>query len=266
MEDQLLEQMETSEYGIAGVLAGISDEELLATVRRNPKAFRTRLMKVSAGAGQKSSTVVASGNVKAASRAEFEDRFGLLNKELQQGLRSKTHQLADASIYVVKSISAAKTIKMLEDSDTKIVGVSNISSGKLEKNEVFLLSGIRLLYGVGSSTANTQTGVNTVSQWIPIPIKIQNGEFTLRAAGKTLIDRMANSVFATHNVETVSSAAPAIVGGVSYGDGPFGYYKLANPKLIETQQAIELNLEWADSAAANSYLKVEFIGTKVMKY
>ena len=77
---------------------------------------------------------------------------------------------------------------------------------------------------------------------------------------------MSLNVFRNFYTETVSNAVPAIIGGVNYGDGMPGFYKFANPKLIETQQPIEFNLEWCAAATKNAYLKAVLIGTKVMKY
>jgi hypothetical protein len=238
---------------------GMNDTELLAVVQRNPRAVKN-LISTAAKTANPATTP------QAASRNEFMEKISMLNPEIQAGLKAKTLQLSDTAIYITKSVSGAKTIKMFQDADNKIVGVSNISSGKLEKGEVFLCSGIQLLYGVGTGTAETQAGVAAVTGWGLIPLVIENGEFSFRASGKNLIDRMSLNVFRNFYTETVSNATPAIVGGVNYGDGMPGFYKFANPKLIETQQPIEFNLEWCAAATTNAYLKAVLIGTKVMKY
>jgi hypothetical protein len=75
------------------------------------------------------------------SRAEFEKRISLLPKEIQQGLASQSLQAVDTAYYVVKTISGSKVIKMFKDDDNKVVGTSNISSGKLEKGNYFLSAG-----------------------------------------------------------------------------------------------------------------------------
>jgi len=270
MED-LIMQMEGTEFaGFGELLAGVSDEELLGAIKRNPKGFKRAVAQKTASTNkQTTAKAIASSVPAAASRGEFEERMNLLSPDLQAGLRNKSLQLADHTVYVTKSISGLTSIKMFEDADDKIVGVSNISSGKLEKNEVFLLSGIQLLYGVGTGTAITKDGVAAVTQWLQIPLLVENGEFTFKVSQKTLLDRVSNSIFKRHMaVETTIQAGGANVGGSAWavGEGMPGFFKLANPKMIETQQSIEMNLEWCAAAASNSYLKAILWGTKVMKY
>ncbi len=50
------------------------------------------------------------------------------------------------------------------------------------------------------------------------------------------------------------------------GKGRFGMYRLDNPKMIETQVAMELNLKWGAAAATNSFLKAVLIGSRVYKH
>lgn len=269
MENDILDQIENSEFeNVSGLLGDVSEEELLAVAKRNPKKLKRVVSKASTKVKSSGATnAVASAVPQAASRSEFEARFTSLKPELKQGLLNKTMQLSDTVIYVTKSIDGAKTVKMFEDSDNKLVGVSNISSAKLEKNEVFLCSGIQVLYGKGTSTGNTQTNVATVPNWELLPHFLECGEFTFRASGKTLIDKMSNSVFKNYMTEKISNATSTIVGGTSFGDGNLpGFYKLANPKLIETQQAIEFTLEWLATAPQYSYIRVNLFGTKIMKY
>jgi hypothetical protein len=177
------------------------------------------------------------------SRAEFEKRISLLPKEIQQGLASQSLQAVDTAYYVVKTISGSKVIKMFKDDDNKVVGTSNISSGKLEKGNYFLLYGIQLLGGVGDSADSSGT-VN----YDVIPDYVRNGEFEFKANGTVLIPNTSCEVFQTEGKDIFK-----------------GLFVLDNPKIIRDQQSIEFNVEWSANAPSNSYLKAILRGTAVIK-
>ncbi len=251
---------------INGLASVTSEEEFLGKVNANPKKAM-KAVKKAAKTTAKAKTAVKKANTTAAaaatvstvasptagSRAEFQARMHNLTADLQEGLKKGKKQLVDATLYNVKSISGNKNIRMFEDSDDKLVGISNVSRAKLEKDEVFLLSGIQLLYGVGASADRNQSNVGAIG-WKELSKEIVNGEFTLRAGTQTILDRQSTSVFKNHMIETV---------GV-HGEGVNGFYKLANPKLIRTQEAIDMFLEWAEPAESNAFLKVVLFGSKIM--
>jgi hypothetical protein len=266
--DELLNAIETSEYtdGIEGLLSGVvSDEELLGAFKRNPKRMRRIFSRKGNPSSGASSGSVASSSVAVASRAEFMERFNQLSPELKKGLLSKDLQLVETEFYVSKSISQKTLIKMLEDDDKKVVGKSNISGAKLEKNEVFLLSGLVILSGVGGGV--TDNDLFTTDFGI-IDKVIRNGEFEFKANGKTLVPKMSTQVFATHMFrEHISTAAPDTSYGFAYGaDQRIGFMKLANPKLIESQMSMELNVEWGAPAPLNSFLKLILCGSRIAKH
>jgi hypothetical protein len=176
------------------------------------------------------------------SRSEFERRIFMLPKEIQEGLANKTLQAVDAAYYVTKSVSNNKIIKVLKDDDTKVVAVSNISGGKLEKGNVMLLSGIILLASVGVAKVED-------AKFDILPDVIRNGEFEFKANGTTLVPITSCEVFNTTGTTRQK-----------------GYYKLDNPKIIFDQQAMELNIEWGANAPADTFIKAMLVGTAVIKY
>lgn len=230
-----LGQITNSEYDLIGAM---TEEELLGALDKAPtqerKAFMRRLKGRKENAG--------AGNGRSDSRSEFERRIYMLPKEIQEGLANKTLQAVDAAYYVTKSVSGNKIIKMLKDDDTKIVAVSNISGGKLEKGNVMLLSGIILLASVG--VAGVADGNFDI-----VPAVIRNGEFEFKANGTTLVPLTSCEVFNTTGTMRQK-----------------GYYKLDNPKIIFDQQAMELNIEWGSNAAADTFIKAMLVGTAVIKY
>jgi len=217
------------------LMGAMSDEELLGALEAatplQRKAFLQRIKKPK---------IIPSG--KSNSRGEFEQRINLLPKDIQQGLASKNLQAVDAAYYVTKSVSGNKIVKMMKDDDTKIVGISNISSGKFEKGNMMLLSGIVIVASVG--VAKGEEGKYDV-----LPDIIRNGEFEFKANGTTIVPITSLEVFNTTGTQRQR-----------------GYYKLDNPKMIYDQQSMELNLEWGANAAADTFVKAILIGTAVTKY
>jgi len=233
-----LGQIATSDYNLLGA---ISEDELLGALERANLAERKQFVRrVQA---QTKQTVAASGGT-TNSRGEFEKRLHWLPKEIQQGLAGKTLQAVDAAFYTTKSIASSKIVKMMKDDDNKVVGQCNISSAKLEKGNIMLLSGIILLAGLADGT-RTAAEVN----YDILPEVIRNGEFEFKANGTTLIPSTSCEVFNTVNMNIRK-----------------GLFQMDNPKVILDQQAMELNIEWGANAPANMYMKAILIGTSVTKY
>ena len=229
-----LGQITNSEYDLIGAM---TEDELLGALDKAPtqerKAFMRKLK------GRKENAGAAGGRD---SRSEFERRINMLPKEIQDGLANKTLQAVDAAYYVTKNVSNNKIIKVLKDDDTKIVAVSNISGGKLEKGNVMLLSGIILLASVGVAKVED-------AKFDILPDVIRNGEFEFKANGTTLVPITSCEAFNTTGTTRQK-----------------GFYKLDNPKIIFDQQAMELNVEWGSNAPADTFVKAMLVGTAVIKY
>lgn len=230
-----------SEYDDTLTLTGVDDEEqqeeLLGRLWRNPRSRRRLVRKVF-----RRPKAVASG--KTTSRDDFQRRFKQLPKTTRQGLLKKQKQLVDTTLYIVKDISGSKIVKMFQDDDNKVVSMSNVSGGKLEKGNFMTLKGIQLLYGVaadGEDYKNVNFGV--------IPDFIRNGEYEFTANGSILIPSRSLEVFDTTGMQVRR-----------------GYNELVNPKMLETQQPLEFEAEWAAHAPVRAYLKIIMHGTSVAKY
>lgn len=230
-----LGDVERSEYNLLGAM---SEDEFVNALELAGAQDKKRLFRRMQQQSKMTATVTGKG-----SRAEFEKRIHLLPSDIQKGLASQQLQAVDIAYYVVKPISGSKVIKLFKDDDNKVVGLSNISSGKLEKGNHFLLHGIQLLSGVAD--ANEPVGSVNFSS---IPDYIKNGEFEFKANGTILLPTTSNEVFNTEGKDSFK-----------------GLYILDNPKIIKDQQPIEFNLEWATNAPENTYLKVILRGTAVIK-
>jgi hypothetical protein len=224
-----------SEFSLLGAMG---EDELLAAFDGATPAVRRRFARNVRQMSRQRAVPPSKG-----SRGELEKRLHLLPKDTQDGLARQTLQAVDAAYYVVKDVSGSKVQKLLKDDDNKVVGLSNISSAKLEKGNHFLLHGIVLLAGT-ADTGETAFDVN----FGVLPDYVRNGEFEFIANGTTLIQNASCELFNTTG-QTV----------------PLGFFELDNPKLIKDQQTIEFNVEWGANAPDNTYLKAILRGTTILK-
>lgn len=230
-----LGEIEQSEHNLLGA---ITEDDFLEAIDTAPAQTKKKFFKKMQMQSRVQTTATSSR-----SRAEFEKRIHLLPTEIQKGLANQSLQAVDTVIYVVKSVAGNKVVKMFKDDDNKVVGISNISSGKLEKGNFFLLYGIQLMSGVADA-GETAADVN----FNIIPDLVRNGEFEFKANGTVLVPNTSNEAFYTEGKDVFK-----------------GLYVLDNPKVIKDQQAIEFNLEWGTNAPANTYLKAILRGTSVIK-
>jgi len=149
------------------LLGAVSDEELLMALEgASPQAKKTFSKAIRAFTKQRNQAPSRG------SRGELEKRLHMLPKEIQEGLARQTLQAVDAAYYVVKDISGSRVQKLLKDDDNKVVGMSNISSAKFEKGNLFLLNGLTLLAGTAGE-GETAKDVN----FTVVPDYLRNGEF-----------------------------------------------------------------------------------------
>jgi len=227
-----------SEYDNIADLMGIDTDgggDLLGRIARLPKdrqaAALKRLMRPSVTVGDNSS------------RKELEKKFAQLPKEIRDGLMKKRLQLVDTRFYIVKDIAGKQNIDVFQGTDNKNVGLGNIANQKLEKDNWFIVSAIRMLY------AESGTGKESADFNVLPPVVI-NGEFELEAGQKKIVGLITNEVFDTRNKTDVS----------------IGFYKLESTKIIEPQVEIKMPVKFAAAANPNSFLKVVFIGTSVVPF
>ncbi len=232
----LLEGVE--EYNNSGALIGIDyadDNEVIGALRRMNPIKRMRMV----------SKLSNTGSPSRGSRAEMEKHFGELPAHIKEQLANGTLRLADATLYSIKPVSS-KTIKIFETQDQKEVGLRNVTSARLPKNQVLLVSGIFLLAGV-SVDATKDKIMATEYKGLENFHPLVTGEFSLKANKKVIVPETSNLVFKTASLHQV----------------PLGYYKLANPRLIEDDLQIEMTIELGtmDGVAANTYILAGLHGT-----
>ena len=255
-----MEDMNIDGLGLAS-LNGLSDEELLGRLKNNP-AMARKLVK----AAVKPQVIATSANVN--SREEFKARIQNLSPEIRDELSKGRAQGVDTYLSVVKSISGAQSIKMLKDSDVKTTGVCMINGAKMQKGEPFLLSAIILMEGVGSGTTENVATISPIN-FGQISSIVRGGHFEFKVNGKILIPETSNEVFANHFAYTEKDVTTDKSYGLAYslgGSNRFGMFKLDNPKFIDSQVNIDMNIDWGIAGTTNAFLKAILIGTRVFKY
>lgn len=234
-----LGQLMDSEYTNPAELLGLNgemDAELLGYLNALNPVARSRAM----------NKLVKRHIPSQGSRAEFEKFFPELPKEIKDKLKTGALRLADHTVYTIKPVSGAKTIKMFESQDVKEVGLRNISNAKLPKNMALLVSGIFLLQGVAASLSNDDMKTTTFNT-IDSVGALANGEYKLKANKKQLVSDTSNRNFITNDFSFV----------------PRGYYKLDNPRLIQDDVDIEFEIELGtiNGVNPNSIIYVGLRGT-----
>ena len=238
------------------VLLGIDDAELGKLIKKQGPAVKKQLSTPSAAAK--------------GSRGEMFEKLPLIeDKEITKELGRRRKHIADCVISISKLATSngdsTTNIKMITDGDNKVVGLSDLNFGRFEKDEYFLLSGISLLGGV-AKTPNA-AGVQSC-RYGELPDVVLNGIFELKANGKTLNRIMSCEIFRTFQSKEVDHTADKYAYGYSVGTNSphFNYHKLDNPKLIDPQQLIEMNITTAAATEQNAALKLILWGSIVTTY
>jgi hypothetical protein len=230
------EELLGSEYDNVSDLLGTADlGAVLSAISRLPKEQHAPVIKKIFSEGDPSEND--------SSRRELQRRWKQLPKEIRDGLLKQRLQLADTRLYVVKIIAGKNMIDQIQGTDQKNVGLSNLANGKLEKDIWFLISALRLTYGVNADGMEK-------CDFGHIPPEIRNGEFELECGNKKLIGLMGCDAFDT----------------VGRTDLQIGYYKLESVKVLEPQVEIKMPIKFTAAAVVNSFLKVVFIGTSVIPF
>lgn len=232
----MLEAIE--QYNNQGALLGIDgldDAELLGALRKmNPVKRQKTINKLAQPAAPSRG-----------SRAEMEKHFAELPQHIKDALLKGELRLADFMAFSIKPLNS-QTIKIFEPQDDKEVGIRNLSNAKFPKNQAFLLSGITMLTGASADATKDKIMAVNFSGIENVPA-LAGGEFTISANRKIIVSSTSNYVFKTGN---------------NYNTR-LGYYKLANPRLIQDDLQIEMTVELGtlNAIPANSHIWVGLHGT-----
>jgi hypothetical protein len=168
-------------------------------------------------------------------------------------------EIKEQLLYFRKQINGGSIIPFKMSETDKAVGITNIDKGRLDKNNWFVASGIRLSYGTSATNvavtaiqydqtiwdiANVNADDTDLdsgaagNQLAPlparrVPIELLNSEFSMSVGGKNLLTTNVKEFF-TNN--TFAQVAP----GAGWGSN---YKELGIMKLIPAQNPIEAQIE-----------------------
>lgn len=176
----------------------------------------------------------------------------LLSPELQAKVLSGAAKVSQASLFHIKSISGLKSIELFGTGTSKIEDfICNIEGGKLESNTAFLVTSVRVMYGVKT---NSVDGVETVDfSDTALPKVIRAGWFKkLKAGNAPLFGKK-------YPLENFANK-----GEWNKTEGlRLGEVELAQYLLIQEKDIIAAELAWIDAAATDSVIKIMLNGFSI---
>ena len=177
----------------------------------------------------------------------FQKNLDALPKEVQNALSSGKLTMIDNVLYFTKSLNNNNTAELVQDSDTKVAGITNVNGGKLESGNYFLMTGIRLRTATVTANA-TPTDLAAANFNSTLNSQVANGELEIVAAGKPLLPRSSCGRFATGS-------------NVNWNN----YFALDCPKLIVPQAPIRANLYMSASTGGTVAARLELHGVMTVR-
>lgn len=184
----------------------------------------------------------------ASAKAEFEARLRAIDPNLVAAIKSGSVHTVDCEIYVVRHLASDTTIELMQASDNKKVGITNINNRHLEASTYMLVTGIVMLSKTDSTNLATANEANmAAAAYDVIPSTIANGELEIKTGDKVWYPRNSCECFITTG-----------------SDGRRGYRALECPKIIAPLTDIIPTL-YLPAAVANTAVKFSLIGVRTNK-
>ena len=220
--------------------------------RRHRRISRhRRSVRRSYSAGARSIAVKTGLTKNLTSKGQFELRRQQLPPDIQKALKDARMQTVDAAIYTVKSIKDKSDIDLMEASDDKKAGRTNLNRAQLDSGKYFLLTDIVLEYAHGASEDDSDPSLFAFGQFA-FPPQITNGTFEMTLGTKVIVPEISCAIF--DDSDTTKRKFQ---------------YKLANPKWLKPSMDItpKLNMPKAISGdnIFNPAVKITLLGTVTEK-
>ncbi|WP_430811106.1 MULTISPECIES: hypothetical protein [unclassified Carboxylicivirga] len=249
-EEDALEKEEDQDDAVEGIGdLGRSRRRSRRRARRSRRrSSRKRSVRRSYNAGARSVAVKTGLTRNLTSKGQFELRRQQLPPEIQKALKDARMQTVDAAIYTVKSIKDKSDIDLMEASDDKKSGRTNLNRAQLDSGKYFLLTDIVLEYAHGASEEDVDPADFAFGQFA-LPPQILNGTFEMTLGTKVIMPEISCAVF--DDTDTTKRKFQ---------------YKLANPKWLKPSMDItpKLNMPKAinnGDKVFNPAVKVTLLGT-----
>ncbi len=166
-----------------------------------------------------------------------------LPKNIKMDLSKGLLQVCDKTIYASKMGGGLQTVKMFDNADDRVIGMTNLNDAKLEKDQFFLCTGIILLGGLAKTDEKTRENFGAVD-FDRLKAPMFNGEYTFKIGDRVLIKNSSLQDFNTEGQSNVKT----------------GYLRLENPKFIEPQTEVHFDLDFPISIEEKYVFKVALVG------
>lgn len=248
-EEEYLEKEEDQDDAVEGI--GEIGRTRRWNKRRNRRNLRKRnrqkAVRRSFNAGQRSTAVKTGLTKDLTSKGQFELRRQQLPEEVQKALKDARMQTVDSAIYTIKTIAEKSDIDLMEASDDKKAGRTNLNRAQLDSGKYFLLTDIVLEYAHGANADDNDPAGFSFGQFA-LPAPILNGTFEMTLGTKVIVPEISCAVF-----DDSDSTKRKF------------QYKLANPKWIKPNLDITPKLNMPKAVKGenvhNPAVKVTLLGT-----
>ena len=252
-EEDALERDEDQDDAVEGIGAlGRARRKQKRQVRRVKRSVsRKNAVKRSYNAGAKSTAVKTGLTRDLTSKGQFELRRQQLPPEIQKALKDARMQTVDAAIYTIKSIKDRSDIDLMEASDDKKTGRTNLNRAQLDSGKYFLLTDIVLEYAHGSSEDDNDPADYSFGQFA-FPPQMINGTFEMTLGTKVILPEISCAVLDDSDTNKRKFL-----------------YKLANPKWLKPSMDITPKLNMPKAVTGdkvfNPAVKITLLGTMTEK-
>ncbi len=252
-EEDALERDEDQDDAVEGIGdLGRARRKQKRQVRRVKRSVsRKNAVKRSYNAGAKSTAVKTGLTRDLTSKGQFELRRQQLPPEIQKALKDARMQTVDAAIYTIKSIKDRSDIDLMEASDDKKTGRTNLNRAQLDSGKYFLLTDIVLEYAHGSSESDNDPADFSFGQFA-FPPQMINGTFEMTLGTKVIVPEISCAVFDDSDTNKRKFL-----------------YKLANPKWLKPSMDITPKLNMPKAVTGdkvfNPAVKITLLGTMTEK-
>ena len=252
-EEDALDKEEDQDDAVEGI--GDLGRSRRRSRRRNRRgrrrSGRKRAVRRSYSAGAKSTAVKTGLTRNLTSKGQFELRRQQLPADVQKALKDARMQTVDSAIYTVKSIRDKSDIDLMEASDDKKAGRTNLNRAQLDSGKYFLLTDIVLEYAHGASEEDNDPSDFAFGQFA-FPPQIVNGTFEMTLGTKVIVPEVSCAVF--DDSDTTKRKFQ---------------YKLANPKWLKPSMDITPKLNMPKAVAGDKVfhpaVKITLLGTMTEK-
>lgn len=252
-EEDALEKEEDQDDAVEGIgdLGRSRRRQRRRTRRIRRSSGRRSSVRRSYNAGAKSTAVKTGLTRNLTSKGQFELRRQQLPQDIQKALKDARMQTVDAAIYTVKPVKDRSDVDLMEASDDKKTGRTNLNRAQLDSGKYFLLTDIVLEYAHGSSEDDNDPSDFAFGQFA-FPPQMTNGTFEMTLGTKVIVPEISCSVF--DDSDTTKRKF---------------LYKLSNPKWLKPSMDITPKLNMPKAIAGDKVfhpaVKITLLGTMTEK-